>query len=710
MSYAKISYDNVPYAQQRRPLMIGCSGGGGHIAAIQGIREYLGKQFQSDKIDFPLYDPVLYEEKPVSPARDEIATGVELMNAPVIGTPIKALVSPTHLPVLPEKQSLNDEIQALSNKEKGKKRTYVDMLLDVYPAGYESAAIWNVLQRNDKISELTKLINLQPGSDTQNHPFVLSYFVNALKDAAIAGTPYTEIISTQAMALPALCDAVIEYNKWLVNHPQINAPKVMVHQYMTDLPTKGAVHFFNPLSALSAQQQQQMKLYGVGMKEETIDYFFPEGHAFNDIFNIPSQENPMVRLGFIDGDFDSSSKFHEPVSIILAGEAPQPYVIAADEQIASIMLGSQASNDTVEYIETLLENGMERVFVFGGKNPAILEKINEILNKHPEYAGRIIPLGNQGDKEIASLMSRSNMVIIRGGGLSVMEQLCMDHSPEQTVLIHHANSSKEELTSGISWEDDNVNTLLTDLRERGVHADKTSPDRAVRQIAEARLIAAVKRLHNTLDIEDATHFITKLPDNKLTLFVNQLKHSEQQKVPSLPRDLFVYFQKCEVLAEIRVDVLKDKLNKGQAHLASIIIQEVAEYEGVNPSDVDVNNIVHDFDMSAFKDISSKLTAAIQSYRAVNKLDAILHQDTEGSMEKKLREFKTEFNQPETQNELMATSDGLIRRILKSIESQLAKYFSFIANNLSFQQDFKKHMNDLKENDSVLIVPIQPGRG
>lgn len=710
MGYATISYDNVPYAQQRRPLMIGCSGGGGHIAAIQGIREYLGKQFPADKIDFPLYDPVLYEEKPASPARDEIATGVELMSAPVIGTPIKALISPTHLPVLPEKQSLSDEIQALSNKEKGKKRTYIDMLLDVYPAGYESAAIWNVLQRNDKISELTKLINLQPRSDTQNHPFVLNYFVNTLKDAAIAGTPYTELISTQAMALPALCDAVIEYNEWLVNHPQFNAPKVMIHQYMTDLPTKGAVHFFNPLSALSAQQQQQMKLYGVGMKEETINYFFPAGHAFNDIFNIPSQENPMVRPGFIDGDFDNSSKFHKPVSIILAGEAPQPYAIAADEQISSIMLGSQASNDTVEYIETLLENGMERVFVFGGKNPAILEKINEILNKHPEYASRIIPLGNQGDKEIASLMSRSNMVIIRGGGLSVMEQLCMDHNPEQTVLIHHANSSKEELTSGISWEDDNVNTLLTDLRERGVHADKTSPERAVRQIAEARLIAAVKRLHDTLDIEDATHFITKLPDNKLTLFVNQLKHSEQQKVPSLPKDLVVYFQKCEVLAEIRVDVLKDKLNKGQAHLASIIIQEVAEYEGANPSDVDVNKIVRDFDMSAFKDISPKLTAAIQSYRAVNKLDAILHSDTDDSMEKKLREFKTEFNQPETQNELMATSDGLFRRILKSIESQLAKYFSFIANNLSFQQDFKKHMNDLKENDSVLIVPIQPGRG
>ncbi len=720
MGFEKISYDNLPDLQHRKPLMIGCSGGGGHIAAIRGIREYLSRQFGS-AIDLPQYNPVLFDSKSANPSRDKIATGVELMHAPAIGGAIKSVVSLTPFPVLPDSQSLLEEVYSLSNKERGKPRPYIDMLLDVYPAGYESAAIWNVLQRNDKTSELKKLINLQSISDKENHDVVLKYYLKALKDAAISGTPYTEIISTQAMALPALCDAVMAYNQWIDTNPNIKAPQIVVHQYMTDLPSKGAVHFFNPLSQLSPEQQHQMKLYGVGMNKEIIKNFFPSGHQFNEIYTIPAHENPMVRAGFLDGDLDNSSKFHEQVSLTLANEA-HPYTIKADEQIASIMLGSQASNDTVEYIETLLENGMEKVFVFGGKTPTISAKINEILSTHPEYKERIIPLDNQGDREIASLMSRSNMVIIRGGGLSVMEQLSMNHSPEQTVLIHHANSNQKELSSGISWEDDNVNVLIADLNARGVRVGKTSPERAIHDIAEARLIAAVKRLGDGFDVDDASFFISRLPKAELKLCVDQLNKTERENPPKLPVELITHFNKSEVQAEIHIGVLNGKLNKGREYLASVILKEIAKAENEEryssddeaaysllerKSDFDVNDIVHDFELSVFKDVSSRLATAVQSYRAIDKLQATLSFDNNLSMHKRLNAFKEEYNKPETRKDLMATSDNIFVRIIQGIQYQLARYFPAVASNLTFQQDFKMHADELVKNNNDDIAPAAP---
>ncbi len=89
------------------------------------------------------------------------------------------------------------------------------MLLDVYPAGYASVAIWNILQRDGQVEDLKKLVCLQAKSDKENYSIVKNYILNALKNAVDGKTPYTEMISTQAMALPALCDAVMEYNKWL---------------------------------------------------------------------------------------------------------------------------------------------------------------------------------------------------------------------------------------------------------------------------------------------------------------------------------------------------------------------------------------------------------------------------------------------------------------------------------------------------------------
>ncbi|MBA2649856.1 MAG: hypothetical protein H0U75_09745 [Legionella sp.] len=510
------AYHSDPFEEEQKrgasqriknPLLIGCSGGGGHNSAILGLFHYFQTLVPSCT-QLQKYDPLLPSNRTNSDLRDKITRGVNLMHSAYFGCPIKWFISSvTPFPILPTQQEIKNEVSALTKTEP---RVYIDILLDVYPAGYESAAIWNSLQKNDKVAELKKLIHLQTMSDKENYFTVFTYFLKKLKLAAREGKPYTELVSTQAMALPALCDVVNYYNIWL-KYKNVNAPKLIIHQYMTDLPTEGAQHFFNPLSQLNQMQQSQMKLYGVGMTNEILQKVIGT-HHFSAVCDIPPKENPMARPAFKEAAYDNSSSFSKTVTLDFQGM--QSYTIEPNENIAAIMLGSQGSNDTSKYLAPLLQNNTNRVFVFGGTNELIKTDIAAIIKTHPEFKDRIIPLCNQDDKAISSLMTRCNTLIIRGGGLSVMEQMAMNHNNKQTVLIHHAEpTAGHELTSGIPWEDANVDALIhylnniqtvntsssssstkdgaienrRYLEENGIFCQKTSPERVRQQLEKIKL-------------------------------------------------------------------------------------------------------------------------------------------------------------------------------------------------------------------------------
>jgi hypothetical protein len=440
---------------KNRFLAIGCSGGGGHNTAILAfIRAF--PEFCSTA-----YAPAEYSKKPNSFTGLSIFAGTKVNNF----FDMNAILTTLGLPSLPNHIELTEAIQQLHNSNP---RYYIDMMLDVFATGFENAAIWNTLQRQDQKDALKKLIDLQPKSDATNYQTVYDYFVSLLTRAHQECIPYTDIISTQAQALPALCDAVLEYNKRF-------KPNVMIHQYLTDLPTKGATHFFNPLTRLTAAQQQCMKLYAVGMTEEIMNHFFPDAVYFHSVYTIDPQNNPMVRPGFFANENDNSQNFHIPVHLHLKNHST--ITIEANEKIASIMLGSQAGEDTVRYITNLLYNSIDKVFVFGGSNAALREKVATLLNTCNElgFAERIVLLEPQDDSFISGLMSRSNIVITRAGGLSVMEQMAMKHNPEQIIFIHHADSNDLELLSGISWEDYNADGLIEELTKQDLRVIKTCP-------------------------------------------------------------------------------------------------------------------------------------------------------------------------------------------------------------------------------------------
>lgn len=677
---AKSSYHDNDSVSEKKPLMIGCSGGGGHIAAIQGVRLYLENKFKNN-INIPDHNPISFKEKSLSSLRDQIAAGINVMYARVIGRPIRAVISLSNIPILPNKESLEKEMASLSTNN-SIQRKYIDMLLDVYPAGYESAAIWNVLQRDEKTKELKKLIQLQHISEEANYHAVYDYYLDLLKSAAQKHEPFTEIISTQAMALTALCDVVKAYNSWGASQ-EIKPPAICIHQYMTDLPTRGAVHFFNPLSTLNTEQQYQMKLYGVGIEREIIHHFFPGGQNFSGIFDIPATANPMVREGFKNPELDNSESFEKEVTLNLSdGES---YIIKPDEQIASIMLGSQASNDSYEYIERLLKNGMDKVFVFGGKtNPKLQEKIKDLLERNPEYKGCILPLSNQSDEHIAPLMTRSNVLVIRGGGLSVMEQLAMRHNPQQSVLIHHANSPQKILSSGISWEDENVDALIKSLKSKGVHSVKTSPERAYRDLGEARLITVVKKYEKAMDPKDALQYIQSLSDDSLNLVLKELTVSEKLSTPALPEKLIHYFYECEKEAEAYVRRIDDKLTEIIEHISSTMNDKCSN--------------------SRFADnCYPGLGAVVQAKKEFVELKAILSinpEENNSSANQRLIQFKGKYEG--CIDKISLPNNNVMKRLLKKIYYILANYFSYFEGKLTPEQEIKKIVSQRYETQDKFL--------
>ncbi len=425
------SLSKSPSAElQEKPLFIASSGGQGHIAAIMALIEC--SNLLAEKL--PIYEPKIFESKEIS------LTGGLIYTAAFFGQNrwFQSFANFYELPLIPQEILL----QAIENLKNTQPRPYIDMLLDVYKAGFESAAIWNSLQREGKTSELRKLIKWQPQSDSSNYSDVFNYYKALFIKAYQSNAPYTRVISTQPMGLSALSDAVDYYNRHVPLFDDSPKPPLVIHQYLTDLPTEGARHFFNALAILTPHQQQQIKLYGVDITDEIMSYFFKNGYFFQDICSIEKKNNPMIRRGFKDAQYDNSNKFDETLTLkfkTTKTDSVPDMLVKPNEKIASIMLGSQACIELFTYLDCLIDHGVDKILVFGGLNPQISEIFNSKAASKRQYLSQVVLLENQDSQHIAAIMTRSNIVIIRAGGLSVMEQMAMNHHPDQIILIHNAD-------------------------------------------------------------------------------------------------------------------------------------------------------------------------------------------------------------------------------------------------------------------------------
>jgi effector protein SdbA len=507
-----VNISNTPPQKTRRPLFIANSGGTGHISAIMGIIDELKKD-KKVQLQLTEHQAQLYQQKAFSWRGIILRSATYIMSIWGIGTVVAALARLLGYPRFPDWNEFQREIVRLekaetaenSNPPQGKNRLYIDMLLDLYPIGYESAALMNTLHRMDKTTDINLLIQHKGESDKWFYKTAYNSFLTMLVDAVEKGEPYTEIVSTQPLAIDALCDAVHDYNQYYLRRKNSELktplPAIAIHQFLTDLPSIECEHFLDTLINLTPEQQNQMHVYGVDFSQGVIKTYLEDGKNFLGAHNLSPKSNPMIRAGFKDSNLsrylDKSQQFSLNVKAYkqegkdnwVAQEPIEEVVIPAHAKVASIMLGSLASDATVLYVKHLLESNQnfDKIFVFGGLNNSIYRPLEDIIKSYPvaqqeSIRNRIVRLGNQSDTEIAPIMTRSDAVIIRGGGLCVMEQMALPLDLKKSYFFHHKNNPKgmehRPLTSGLNWEDGNVSRLIEYFTAHKIPAKKISPNMA----------------------------------------------------------------------------------------------------------------------------------------------------------------------------------------------------------------------------------------
>jgi effector protein SdbA len=541
----------------QRPLVVAVSGGGGHLTAAKAIIGDLENE-HGENLQKPLHKAFLYRDREFSFDRFIIWFGVWIMSIPVLGAICRGISRLLGYPALPDQKVFWQELRKLELGEisptpvngpnpsiheersvKGRNREYVDMLLDIYEDGYEYASIYNGLQVGGKIEDLPLMTKNKALAEKNHYSKVYAQFLRMLITAADNGQPYTQLISTQVLSLGALCDAVRFYNLHYI--PKRNQthddqlPSIYIHQYMTDLPSIDCTHYYESLGELNPDQKQQMYVHAVNISQAMIEAHLK---GFKGICNIDPQKNPMVRAGFKDPNLSqylntetthklSVNSYTKTGTQWILNKEQDEIEVAAGAKVATIMIGSLASHDSLEYLKSLLNEGYDKIVVFGGLNDHLFAGIQKLVDTYPlaereAICRRIVRLGNQGDKEMAPIMTRSNTVVIGGGGLTVMEQMALPLLAQKTILINHKDRNDHQpLSTGVVWEDGNVNKLIEFLSEKNVFVRKTTPRRFKLNLLEA------KEFHQKAG---SGHHAILTPKNDVTFSTTEFETEISQRV------------------------------------------------------------------------------------------------------------------------------------------------------------------------------------
>lgn len=501
----------------RRPLLIGTSGGAGCITAIEALAD--DGLRNSCWSDLPLHSAALRSDKKRDKASTEIWVGSHLMNdVPAISTTVSGLTGLMGYPVLPDAKSLSKEMDVIEKGQKdaqgqAKKRRYVDMLIDVFDAGYLYVAIYNTLHKRFNIKQARKMVDQQVAFEKSVHKHVKQFFLAKLNEASEAGTPYTEIITTQMVSLGAICDAVLEYNS------QHFEQRLHIDQYMSDVFTEGAQHYFEPLSRLNKTQRSVLNLYGMNINKEIALLGDTTKMPFARIQEVDVLNNPMVRPGFKNHEHLNGFKTDHFLQIQLpiqrAGNDEEIIDIQPNEKIASIMLSSLGGNDSADYAECIAQlmddtgkRTYDKIFVFSSGNEELKSRLIEIEQR---IQGRAISLGlqppaklvildKQNDVHMAPLLTRSNLAILRGG-VTLMEEMSIPHTPDQKFFFHHMQNCKGQLTTGLPWEDASINYFLAHVREKhGINWAKKGTVSMLRaELSDRKLLSPTDQLVQELE-------------------------------------------------------------------------------------------------------------------------------------------------------------------------------------------------------------------
>lgn len=387
-----------------------------------------------------------------------------------------------------------------------------DVLKNWVPLGKRAVEYNNAIARNGDIDAQRFLMNLQGLADTIYAPFIV---VNLIR--ALLATKASLVVDTQVMGTKAIVRAV-RFVNW-VNRTKIAKGKrqiITIRKVMTDLPTQYAMHFYNGLRQLDANDRKLITIESLPpiisppahldesrLSDRQIEHYrnsfwsiqlgdisgfsfqycqAPIRPAFLEKMDIIKKEGTLtIGVNTVDElkTLESIAGFSHTEEII--GELPGSLSQQKGAfNIASIILGSTGGIAMKSYIDCFARKAQESqskkentfCFIFCGRHEQgrvdFYNDIKEHINKLSSNHITMIPLGFQDDHQTASILALSDTIIARSGGILAMELLqilesnteCYLHSAQNSPRPSNVSNSNHLLMGMVDWEKGNALYLM----------------------------------------------------------------------------------------------------------------------------------------------------------------------------------------------------------------------------------------------------------
>jgi hypothetical protein len=352
------------WLQASNPLIISSSGGGGHISAAQSLIE----QYQQHAKILAYHTA----QKPSQKSFSSESILEYLMLLPHLPG-IRDLIKQGFKIELPTLAALKQEYaQLIYQQAKNPYRLYIDFLLDWMPNGYLMTALFNLMQRQNHGLSLQALVKNQGMVDQFYKKTIYQQLKQVLLQAGQNGHPYDAIISTQALGIPAICQAVMHYNLQIARQ-HLDYPPIEIHQFITDIPHQFAKHYLSPLQHLQFLEKSFFNIHLLNIHDEVS--FIQHKHA-KKVWRYEINENPMIRPSL----HQAPPKL--PYGIKIVHAAKEQITILPKNRLAVVMLSSASGQISLDYLLSLINLKIEHIALVGRVPPSLAKKISDLAQEH----------------------------------------------------------------------------------------------------------------------------------------------------------------------------------------------------------------------------------------------------------------------------------------------------------------------------------------
>lgn len=247
------------------------------------------------------------------------------------------------------------------------------------------------------------------------------------------------------------------------------------HKILTDLPTSRNKSYFMGIDRLRLQEDLPFKLHSPQplLSQNQTEESFWRQHC-----KLPPVHLESTFALPVHPDYLTMPAEINQLKIEIDPHWNLQLPLPSDSFVTTLMLGSQGVNAIYDYVTSYLAQIQKHqpsqqhyLFIACSKNEALYRSLQELLDQHLLHRTtnhRVVPLRMQSLEAIASLMWRSNQILIRSGGISSLEQLALAQGrPDRPKLWIHSGYKGHEPSALIdytyAWERGNAEYLIHHL-------------------------------------------------------------------------------------------------------------------------------------------------------------------------------------------------------------------------------------------------------